>query len=165
MNDEYIIEDVNDVLCAVTGFSREELIGQPCGIICPKGQLECPFFALGKKSKDNDETAVKGKDGRLVPIIKSARRIPDGNREIIVENFQDITDRKLLEEQLLRHSQKMEAIGQLAGGVAHGFNNILTAIIGYGSLLQMKMGEDERSLGKYVKSNNLLGGKSVQFSP
>jgi two-component system cell cycle sensor histidine kinase/response regulator CckA len=148
VNDEYIIEDVNDVLCAVTGFTREELIGRPCGTICPKGPHECPFFGLGKERKDNDETAVKGKDGRLVPIIKSARRIPAGNRDIILENFQDITDRKHLEEQL-RHSQKMEAIGQLAGGVAHDFNNILTAIIGYGSLLQMKIGKDE-SLGKYV---------------
>ena len=56
---------------------------------------------------------------------------------IAVQN--DISDQKRLEEQL-RHSQKMEAIGTLAGGVAHDFNNILTAIIGYGSLLQMKIG-------------------------
>ena len=83
-----------------------------------------------------------------MPIIKSARKIPVGNREVIVENFQDIADRKKLEEQL-GHSQKMEAVGQLAGGVAHDFNNILTAIIGYGNLLRMKIGGDEK-LGKYV---------------
>ena len=148
VNSDYIIEDVNDVLCTVTGFAREELVGQLCGIICPKGPHLCPIFDLGKERIDNDETAVKGKDGRHVPIIKSARRIPVGNREVIVENFQDITDRKHLEEQL-RHAQKMDAIGQLAGGVAHDFNNILTAIIGYGNLLQMKIGKHE-SLGKYV---------------
>ena len=148
VNDQYIIEDVNDVLCAVTGFTREELVGQLCGIICPKGPHLCPIFDLGKERIDNDETAVKGKDGKRVPIIKSARRIPAGNRQIIVENFQDITDRKHLEEQL-RHAQKMDAVGQLAGGVAHDFNNILTAIIGYGNLLQMKIGKDE-PLGKYA---------------
>jgi len=148
VNNNYIIEDVNDVLCAVTGFAREELVGQLCGIICPKGPHLCPIFDLGKERIDNDETAVKGKDGRHVPIIKSARRIPVGNREVIVENFQDITDRKHLEEQL-RHAQKMDAIGQLAGGVAHDFNNILTAIIGYGNLLQMKIGKND-PLEKYV---------------
>lgn len=55
--------------------------------------------------------------------------------------IQDITERKNLESQL-RQALKMEAIGTLAGGVAHDFNNILTAIIGYGTLLQMQLGED-----------------------
>lgn len=55
---------------------------------------------------------------------------------------EDITHRKNLESQL-RHAQKMEAVGTLAGGVAHDFNNILTALIGYGNLLQIKMEKDD----------------------
>jgi two-component system cell cycle sensor histidine kinase/response regulator CckA len=148
VNDAYIIEDVNDVLCSVTGYKKSELVGQKCGIICPKGPHKCPIFDLGKERIDNDETSVKGKDGRLVPIIKSARRVPSGKREVIVENFQDITDRRRIEEHL-RHVQKMEAIGQLAGGVAHDFNNILTAIIGFANLLKMKMRHEGTSI-KYV---------------
>ncbi len=56
----------------------------------------------------------------------------------------DITERKKLEEQLL-HSQKMESIGTLAGGVAHDFNNILTAIIGFANVLDSDMSEDDPS--------------------
>ncbi|NIS73777.1 MAG: response regulator, partial [Deltaproteobacteria bacterium] len=60
----------------------------------------------------------------------------------------DITNEIALENQL-RHAQKMEAVGQLSGGVAHDFNNILTAIIGYASFLKMKMQKDD-SLESYV---------------
>jgi nitrogen-specific signal transduction histidine kinase/CheY-like chemotaxis protein len=57
----------------------------------------------------------------------------------------EITERKRLEEQLLQ-SQKMEAVGQLAGGVAHDFNNILTAIVGYTDLLAAELGSNVRQL-------------------
>jgi PAS domain S-box-containing protein len=59
-----------------------------------------------------------------------------------VEIHNDVTEKKKLEDQL-RHAQKMEAVGTLAGGVAHDFNNILTAVIGYGTLLRMKMDEED----------------------
>ncbi len=76
-------------------------------------------------------------DGRIferdyVPIVS------DGAVLGHVWQYRDITERKHLENQLM-HAQKMEAVGELAGGVAHDFNNILTAIIGYGNLLKMKL--------------------------
>ena len=60
----------------------------------------------------------------------------------IVNNYRDVTDRRILEEQIVL-SQKMEAIGRLAGGVAHDFNNILTAIGGYTDLLMADLASDD----------------------
>jgi nitrogen-specific signal transduction histidine kinase/CheY-like chemotaxis protein len=56
--------------------------------------------------------------------------------------LRDITEKKLLEAQLLQ-AQKMEVVGQLSGGIAHDFNNILTAVIGFGNLLKMNLREDD----------------------
>jgi signal transduction histidine kinase/ActR/RegA family two-component response regulator len=80
------------------------------------------------------------------PVYTEVKSFPLKNSrgEIIsaIEIHNDVTEKKKLEEQL-RHAQKMEAVGTLAGGVAHDFNNILTAIIGYSSLMQMKMDEND----------------------
>lgn len=67
-----------------------------------------------------------------------------GMRKVLLI-VEDVTERTRLEDQL-RQAQKMEVIGQFAGGIAHDFNNILTGIIGYGTLMRMKMAEDDPSI-------------------
>ncbi len=75
-------------------------------------------------------------EGRNLTIMGNliAQNDQNGNLEIIHGFFLDITKRKRLES-LLSHSQKMEAIGRMASGVAHDFNNLITAVVGYGELL------------------------------
>jgi PAS domain S-box-containing protein len=78
----------------------------------------------------------KRKDGRPLTVRGSAWIVHDAvhNEDVLEGIFDDITERRLLEEQFLQ-AQKMEAVGRLAGGVAHDFNNLLEVILGYADML------------------------------
>jgi PAS domain S-box-containing protein len=94
------------------------------------------------------EVQVQCRDGRVEWVTINGRSAGgDGGNPLYYEGtIESITERKKLEAQL-RHAQKMESIGTLAGGVAHDFNNVLTTIMGYCSLMIMKAGDNHPFLG------------------
>jgi PAS domain S-box-containing protein len=88
-----------------------------------------------------------------------------GNSVRMIGTIQDITERKRAEkerealEELLRHAQKMESVGRLAGGVAHDFNNMLAVILGYSELMRMRLPAGDPLL-KYVLEIEKAGNHS-----
>ena len=132
----------------ITGYTREETLGMNLAQTVAPERLEYVRRMIGKKLAGEEETVydleIIAKDGHRVAIEANTRLIYQDGVPVGVQGIgRDVTERKHLEHQL-RQSQKLEAIGQLAGGVAHDFNNLLTAIIGYSDLLLRQLGSDEK---------------------
>ena len=126
--------DVNPRACELTGYAREELLQLTVSDTYPAPDRDAATLrvvAVGSGRATVTERSLLRKDGTVIVVESNARRLPDGR---LLGAVRDITERKRLEEQL-RQAQKMEAVGRLAGGVAHDFNNVLTAIFGYADLM------------------------------
>jgi two-component system cell cycle sensor histidine kinase/response regulator CckA len=120
----------------IFGYTRQEALGQHASFVVPpqyREHVDRVWQALisqhgGERSTNDNLT----KDGRTIscewyntPLVDESGRVLG-----VASLVQDVTERVALEDRL-RQSQKMEAIGRLAGGVAHDFNNLLTVILGY----------------------------------
>jgi len=129
----------------LTGWTSQAAIGEPLMVVFPtlheetRAPMEDPVNKILHGTTLTEPTShslLISRDGQERFITNRAAPIRQANGTIIgvVLVFQDVTERKKLEEQL-RLSQKIEALGRLAGGVAHDFNNIISIVQGYTALL------------------------------
>jgi two-component system cell cycle sensor histidine kinase/response regulator CckA len=130
--------EVNETFLRTLGYARDEVVGRNAlelGLWKDAAERTRVVESLGKGDHiENLELAFRTKAGAVRTLLFSAELVElDGTPHLLALTT-DITERRRLEDEL-RQAQKMEAIGQLAGGVAHDFNNILTAIHGYADLL------------------------------
>ncbi len=133
---EGAIQYVNPAFERVTGYTREEALGRNPRIL-KSGEHDAAFYRnlwdrLVQGQPWTGHFSNKKKDGTLYQEEATISPVRDATGQVTnyVAVKRDVTHEQELEEQLLR-SQKMEAIGQLAGGVAHDFNNILQAMLGH----------------------------------
>jgi len=147
--DSGLISDVNPFLVNLLDYSREEFIGRTLWDIGPFRQIEASKTAF-RELKDKgyvryENLPLEAKSGRLVNVEFVSNSYGVNGKKVIQCNVRDISARAhagQLDERL-RQSQKMEAVGQLAGGVAHDFNNLLGVILGYCELLEEEATPDD----------------------
>jgi two-component system, cell cycle sensor histidine kinase and response regulator CckA len=129
--------DVNPAACRLHGMTREQLLATNVRDLVPvqaRERVANDFTALVQGKLNQIEGFSLPSDGHSIPVQVRANHIDYAGKPALLLHVRDVTTQRQLEEQL-RQSQKMEAIGQLAGGVAHDFNNLLTIIHGHASLL------------------------------
>ena len=155
---------VNQRLCEMVGYTREELLERTFQEITHPDDLpadmenvrkmlagEIPNYSMEKRYIRKDGTAA------WIELTVSLRRTLDGRPGYFISVIEDIEPRRRAEEQgarlrnQLEQAQKMDSVGQLAGGIAHDFNNLLTAILGFCELILLDEKSPHRSELEEIK--------------
>ena len=150
------VVDANPFLISLLGYSHADFLGKTLWDLGPFKDVAVSREAFRElQEKDYvryDDLPLETRDGRLINVEFVSNVYLVGQTKVIQCNIRDITERKRIEaeheaehnklEQQLQVSQKMEAIGILAGGVAHDFNNLLSVILSYTEFAMQKLRED-----------------------
>ncbi|MCP4690941.1 MAG: PAS domain S-box protein, partial [Desulfobacterales bacterium] len=143
--------DVNAAACERYGYKRDEFLKMaPADLVTPdrQGRAAERVEAIRKSGQVITETDHIDRDGKPLPCELNSRLIEYKGNPAVLSVARDLTERKRADEERrqmasrLENARKMEAIGTLAGGVAHDLNNILSGLVSYPELLLMDLPED-----------------------
>jgi len=142
----------NSATGTLLGAGAHDLIGKECFAVvhnfCSAHQ-ECPFQRMLSSGREEEAEITEPHLKKILRISCVPLRNGNGKLEGAVHLMRDITERKHFEQEMAQ-AQKLEAIGRLAAGVAHDFNNILGVIQGYSELMQEQIPESDTALRRQV---------------
>jgi PAS domain S-box-containing protein len=153
------VHDGNPAALALTGYSLEELREKTLGALFRGATVrfgEEPAAITQASEGSTGEHYLLTKDGRTLRLEVRTAALSEG---LFVHTARDLTERRRVEEQMHR-AERMEVVGRLAGGLAHDFNNVLTAITGYTELLAADLPDDpeaQETLGEILQAANRAG--------
>jgi PAS domain S-box-containing protein len=147
LDESGLVKTWNPAATTLFGWTADEVLDRPLPTVPEQRQGEYETLLSGYRRGEavtGVETKRRRKDGSVVDVVLSVAPMTDAEGRALgsIGVMADVTQRKQLEQQLVQ-AQKMEAVGQLAGGVAHDFNNLLTVIGGRSALLLQRGGLNE----------------------
>ncbi len=160
MDSKGIVESVNPAALDLFGYEADELLGENVSQLVGEGDRArhdgyIQRYLGGGEGRiiGKGPREVRGvrKDGEMLELELAVSEVWIGNERVFIGAMRDISERKRLEAHL-RQTQKMEAVGQLTGGVAHDFNNLLAVILGNAELLEDRIGTDDPQVQAVIRA-------------